>query len=116
MTMRYHLEMIEHQQSVLMRRKLCYHKTPPDRALCPNLVGPFTGSAFLSYVEDMLVLLKVPDLIDDDEASDELDELCEYLQARLISGVRQDRVFQSLVEAVLNFEGVSVEKTQQVLQ
>lgn len=116
MTMRYHLEMIEHQQSVSRWRKLCYHKTPPDRALCPNWVGLFTGSAFLSYVEGMLVLLKVPDLIDDDEASDELDELCGYLEGRLTSGIEQDRVFQSLLEAVLNFDGVSVEKTQHVLQ
>lgn len=82
---------------------------------CPSLVGLFTGSAFLFYGETMLVLLRVPDIIDDDAASDELDELCDYIEQRLTAGVSDRRVFQSLMEAVLSFEGDGIDKTEHVL-
>lgn len=63
----------------------------------------------------MLVLLRVPDIIDDDAASDELDELCDYIEQRLTAGVSDRRVFQSLMEAVLAFEGDGIDKTEHVL-
>lgn len=81
----------------------------------PPMVGLFTGSAFLFYGGTMLVLLRVPDIIDDDEASDELDELCDYIEGRLTNGISERRVFQSLMEAVLSFEGDGVDKTEHVL-
>lgn len=81
----------------------------------PSLVGLFTGSAFLFYGGTMLVLLRVPDIIDDDEASDELDELCDYIEGRLTNGISERRVFQSLMEAVLSFEGEGIDKSEHVL-
>lgn len=81
----------------------------------PPMVGLFTGSAFLFYGETMLVLLRVPDIIDDDEASDELDELCDYIEGRLTNGISESRVFQSLMEAVLSFEGEGIDKSEHVL-
>ena len=82
---------------------------------CPPMVGLFTGSAFLFYGGTMLVLLHVPDIIDDDEASDELDELCDYIEGRLTNGISERRVFQSLMEAVLSFEGEGIDKSEHVL-
>ena len=81
----------------------------------PPMVGLFTGSAFLFYGGTMLVLLRVPDIIDDDEASDELDELIDYIEGRLTNGISERRVFQSLMEAVLSLEGDGVDKTEHVL-
>ena len=81
----------------------------------PPMVGLFTGSAFLFYGGTMLVLLRVPDIIDDDEASDELDELCDYIEGRLTNGISERRVFQSLMEAVLSFEGDEIDKSEHVL-
>jgi hypothetical protein len=81
----------------------------------PSLVGLFTGSAFLFYGGTMLVLLRVPDIIDDDEASDELDELIDYIEGRLTNGISERRVFQSLMEAVLSFEGDEIDKSEHVL-
>lgn len=92
-----------------------YSGATPLLGYCPSLVGLFTGSAFLFYGETMLVLLKVPDIIDDDAASDELDELCDYIEQRLTAGVSDRRVFQSLMEAVLSFEGDGIDKTEHVL-
>jgi len=63
----------------------------------------------------MLILLRVPNPIDDDDASDELDELCDYIESRLRIGVDERRVLQSLVEAVLAFDGEGVETTSHVL-
>ena len=81
----------------------------------PPMVGLFTGSAFLFYGGTMLVLLRVPDIIDDDEASDELDELIDYIEGRLTNGISERRVFQSLMEAVLSFEGDEIDKSEHVL-
>jgi len=92
-----------------------YSGATPLLGYCPSLVGLFTGSAFLFYGETMLVLLRVPDIIDDDAASDELDELCDYIEQRLTAGVSDRRVFQSLMEAVLSFEGDGIDKTEHVL-
>lgn len=92
-----------------------YSGVTPLLGYCPFLVGLFTGSAFLFYGETMLVLLRVPDIIDDDAASDELDELCDYIEQRLTAGVSDRRVFQSLMEAVLSFEGDGIDKTEHVL-
>jgi len=92
-----------------------YSGATPLLGYCPFLVGLFTGSAFLFYGETMLVLLRVPDIIDDDAASDELDELCDYIEQRLTAGVSDRRVFQSLMEAVLSFEGDGIDKTEHVL-
>ena len=92
-----------------------YNGATPLLGYCPSLVGLFTGSAFLFYGETMLVLLRVPDIIDDDAASDELDELCDYIEQRLTAGVSDRRVFQSLMEAVLSFEGDGIDKTEHVL-
>lgn len=63
----------------------------------------------------MLILLRVPNPIDDDDASDELDELCDYIEGRLRTGIDERRVLQSLVEAVLAFDGEGVETTSHVL-
>jgi hypothetical protein len=92
-----------------------YDGHTPLLGFCPSLVGLFTGSAFLFYGGTMLVLLRVPDIIDDDEASDELDELCDYIEGRLTNGISERRVFQSLMEAVLSFEGEEIDKSEHVL-
>jgi|DEB0MinimDraft_3_1074331.scaffolds.fasta_scaffold107811_2 hypothetical protein len=92
-----------------------YSGATPLLGFGPSSVGLFTGSAFLFYGETMLVLLRVPDIIDDDAASDELDELCDYIEQRLTAGVSDRRVFQSLMEAVLSFEGDGIDKTEHVL-
>lgn len=63
----------------------------------------------------MLILLRVPNPIDDDDASDELDELCDYIEGRLRTGIDERRVLQSLVEAVLAFDGEGIETTSHVL-
>ena len=63
----------------------------------------------------MLILLRVPNPIDDDDASDELDALCDYIESRLRTGVNERRVLQSLVEAVLSFDGEGVETQSHVL-
>lgn len=75
----------------------------------------FTPAAFLFYRGCMLILLRVPNPIDDDDASDELDELCDYIKNRLRTGVEERRVLQSLVEAVLAFDGEGVEMQSHVL-
>jgi len=75
----------------------------------------FTPAAFLIYRGLMLILLRVPNPIDDDDASDELDELCDYIEGRLRTGIDERRVLQSLVEAVLAFDGEGIETTSHVL-
>lgn len=94
---------------------MCYDYHAPRWANCLNCASLFTGLAFLFYAGPMIVLLRVPDIIDDEASSDELDELCDYIEGRLRLGISDRRVFQSLMEAVLSFDGEGMDMTQHVL-
>lgn len=64
----------------------------------------------------MIVMLRVPDFIDDEASDLELEAICEHIAERLRLGVDGELVFQSLLEAVLSFDVEDMDVTHHVIQ